>query len=254
MNAGPSEEPAPPEPAESHTAVWIRGLALIAGIVVLIVLARTLPVGSWIAEFNHLVADLGAAGVLVFIAVFAVAMVLFVPGTFFALGAGFAFGLGWGMFAAVSGATLGATAAFLIARYAARDWVRGWTRERRRLKALDRAVARKGWRVVALLRLSPVFPFPVLNYVLGLTGVRLVSYVAATAAGILPGTFLYVAIGYAGRTGLQPSPEPGDQLRLVILGGVLLLTLGITVYLTAYARRVLRAEEGWAEAPPGGGG
>ncbi|MCC5807409.1 MAG: TVP38/TMEM64 family protein [Opitutales bacterium] len=253
MNAGPSEEPSPPGPAETHSAVWIRGLALIAGIVVLIVLARTLPVGNWMADFNQFVAGLGPAGIVVFIAVFAVAMVLFVPGTFFALGAGFAFGPGWGMAAAVSGATLGATAAFLIARYAARDWVRGWSRERRKLKALDRAVARRGWRVVALLRLSPVFPFPVLNYVLGLTSVRLVSYVAATAVGILPGTFLYVAVGYAGRTGLEPSPGPGDHLRLAILAAVLLLTLGITVYLTAYARRVLRAEERWEAEQSGDG-
>ncbi len=245
-----SADDIPPEHAESHAAAWIRGLALIAGIVLLVVLARALPLGSWIAEFNHVVANLGPAGVVIYVAVFAVAMILFVPGTFFALGAGFAFGLGWGMVAAVAGATLGATAAFLIARYAARDWVRGWTRERRKLEALDRAVARKGWRVVALLRLSPVFPFPVLNYVLGLTGVRLVAYVAATAAGIVPGTFLYVAIGYAGRAGLQPSPEPGGDLRLVILAAGLLLALAITVYLTAYARRLLRIEEAWEDAHP----
>lgn len=238
-----------PDSVEGHSRAWLRGSLIIVGIILLIIALRALPVATWAADFNQFVAGLGVAGLLVFIGVFAVTMVFFVPGTPFAIGAGFAFGFGWGMLAATAGATLGATVAFLIARYAARGWVRGWAREKQKLKALDRAVARRGWRIVALLRLSPVFPFPVLNYVLGLTSVRLVSYVIATAVGILPATFLYVALGSAGRAGLSAPHQPGDNLRLAIIGAGLVLALGITLYLTAYARKILRAEESLPSDP-----
>src|SRR5262249_39704886 len=132
----------------------------------------------------------------VFIAGYVVATVAFVPGLVLTLAAGAIFGLLRGTLYTFVGATLGASAAFLVARYLARFRIERKIAGNPRFQAIDRAVSREGLKIVALLRLSPVFPFNLLNYSLGLTKVRFVDYLAASIA-MLPGTLVYVYYGKA---------------------------------------------------------
>lgn len=139
----------------------------------------------------------GPAAPLLFMAVYAVAAVLFLPGSVLTLAGGALFGPVLGTFYNLTGATIGAVLAFLVARHLASDWV-----ERRaggRLKRLKAGVEQEGWRFVAFTRLVPLFPFNLLNYALGLTRIRLSHYLLATYVCMLPGAFAYTWLGYAGR-------------------------------------------------------
>jgi uncharacterized membrane protein YdjX (TVP38/TMEM64 family)/rhodanese-related sulfurtransferase len=143
------------------------------------------------------VSDFGSAGPLVFMALYAVGTVLFLPGAVITLAGGALFGPVLGTFYNLTGATLGAILAFLIARYLAADWV-----ERKsggRVRQLKNGVEAEGWRFVAFVRLVPLFPFNVLNYALGLTRIRLWDYVLTSYLAMLPGALAYTYLGYAGR-------------------------------------------------------
>ena len=145
---------------------------------------------AWVERF-------GAAGPLVFMLLYAVATVVFLPGSVITLAGGALFGPVWGTLYNLTGATLGALLAFLVARYLAADAV-----ERRaggRVKQLIDGVEREGWRFVAFTRLVPLFPFNLLNYALGLTRIRLLHYLLATYLCMFPGAVAYTYLGYAGR-------------------------------------------------------
>jgi uncharacterized membrane protein YdjX (TVP38/TMEM64 family) len=149
------------------------------------------------AALEAWVAGAGAAGPLVYMAVYALATVLLLPGALITLAGGALFGPLWGTLYSLTGATLGAAAAFLAARYLASDWVArrasGWTRQ------LIEGVESEGWRFVAFVRLVPLFPFNVLNYALGLTRIGFIAYVIASYVFMLPGALAYTWLGYAGR-------------------------------------------------------
>src|SRR5690606_8718943 len=132
---------------------------------------------------------------LAFIATYIVAAVLVVPGSVLTLGAGFVFGLPLGIVLVSVGSVLGAAAAFLVGRFFARDWVADRVARLPRFRALDSATRHDGFVIVCLARLSPLFPFNLLNYGLGLTGVRFRDYFFATWIGMLPATTLYVYVG-----------------------------------------------------------
>ena len=167
--------------------------------------------------------------------------VLFIPGSILTLGMGFvfanAFGLGVGVALAVTsvfiGASLGATLAFLFGRYLLRDWVVGWTQKHTVFKAIDAALASKGFRIMVLLRLSPIIPFNAINYMAGITAMTLTDYIWAMIA-MLPGVVLFVFIG-ASAGSLADSRNSGDNntLRIVtIVLGIFFGVLGIA--LTSY--------------------
>jgi len=239
-------------PARSSSAgKWklIVGGLLVIG---LIIASRVLPVGDWLDAFSERVGDLGPRGIVIFVDVYVVATVLFLPGSLLTLGAGFAFGVARGFLAVSAGATMGAAAAFLIARHFARDAVSRKFGSNARFSAVDRAVGREGAKIVFLLRLSPVFPFNALNYLLGLTSVRFWPYVFASWSGMLPGTLLYVYLGYAGKAGLAAASGDAETsaLKYAYLAAGLLATLGVTIYVTRLARRALRQAGG---AASGGG-
>lgn len=139
----------------------------------------------------------GGAGPLAFIALYALGTLLFLPGAVLTLAGGALFGPVWGTLYNLTGATIGATLAFLIARYLAADWVE--QKRGGRVRRLKRGVEAEGWRFVAFVRLVPLFPFNVLNYVLGLTRIRLWHYVATSYLAMLPGALAYTYLGYAGR-------------------------------------------------------
>ena len=138
---------------------------------------------------------IGPAGVAAFIALYIVATVAFIPGSILTLGAGFVFGLARGTAFVSVGSTLGATAAFLLGRGLLRRWITERINNDDRFATIDRAVRDEGWKIVLLTRLSPVFPFNVLNYAYGLTSVGVAGYVLASWLGMLPGTVLYVYVG-----------------------------------------------------------
>ncbi len=139
----------------------------------------------------------GAAGPLLFMVVYAIGSVLFLPGSVLTLAGGALFGPVLGTFYNLTGATVGAALAFLVARYLAGDWVARKTGGR--LKQLIQGVENEGWRFVAFVRLVPLFPFNLLNYALGLTRIPFWHYFLATWVCMLPGAIAYTYLGYAGR-------------------------------------------------------
>lgn len=143
------------------------------------------------------VQNAGPAGPLLFMAIYTIATVFFLPGSVLTLAGGALFGPLLGTFYNLTGATLGAVLAFLVARYLASDWVEQKTGGK--LKQLKQGVEAEGWRFVAFVRLVPLFPFNLLNYALGLTRIRLTHYLIATYLFMLPGAIAYTYLGYAGR-------------------------------------------------------
>ena len=221
-----------------------RVLFGIVAIVALVALGRTF--GVYLDRFVTWVDGLGALGPLVFILGYIGATVAFIPGSVLSLAAGAIFGLGEGVVYVMTGATLGSSVAFLLARYVAREAVEQRIAGNAKFAAVDRAVGREGFKIVLLLRLSPVFPFNLLNYGLGLTQVRFRDYVLASI-GMLPGSFLYTYSGFlvgdvirlAGGVG----PERGP-LYYVVVGIGLMAAVGVTLLVTKTARRAITEATG----------
>jgi uncharacterized membrane protein YdjX (TVP38/TMEM64 family)/rhodanese-related sulfurtransferase len=198
--------------------ILVLGL-VVAGITVAVIYRDALnaeALEQWVAEF-------GTAGPLVFMLIYAVGTVLFLPGSIITLAGGALFGPVWGTFYNLTGATLGATLAFLIARYLGGNWVEH--KSGGRIKQVKNGVEAEGWRFVAFVRLVPLFPFNVLNYALGLTRIRLSHYVIASYLCMLPGALAYTYLGYAGReavTGGEGMIQKG-LLALALLAAVAFL-------------------------------
>ncbi len=183
--------------------------------------------------------SLGLAGGVAFIALYIVAAVAFLPGSILTLGAGAVFGVWLGVIYVFVGATLGSIAAFLVGRYLARGWISKKIEKNPNFAAIDQAVANEGFKIVLLTRLSPLFPFNLLNYAFGITGVSLKAY-ALGSIGMLPAIVLYVYIGsLAGdlaRIGTEPT-EPAMQWAMRLIG--LMATVAVTVYVTRVAQKAL---------------
>ncbi len=220
------------------------GLAVVAG---LFLAGR--QAGGYVPRFAQWVEGLGVWGPIVFILGYAVAAVAFIPGSLLTLASGAIFGLAKGTVYTFIGATLGASAAFLVARYGARGAIERRIAGNPKFAAIDKAVGREGFKIVALLRLSPVFPFNLLNYALGLTKVSFWQYAAASIA-MLPGTLLYVYYGKAagslaalagGAGGAETEKGAGSW---VVLGLGLVATIVVTTFVTRLAGKALRQEIG----------
>lgn len=203
-----------------------------------VVILRALPTAQFVDLLQRQVATMGIWGPLVFGAAYLIGALLFVPGSALTLAAGALFGLGIGMVTVSVASTTAAGAAFLIGRYIARDKVREVAERKRIFGAIDRAIAEGGWKIVALLRLSPAVPFSLGNYLFGLTPVRFWPYVAASWAAMLPGTFLYVYLGFVG--GRAAAGETESVWEWVLLGVGLLATVAVTLYITKLARKALK--------------
>lgn len=180
--------------------------------------------------------SLGPWAPLLFVLFYAGAAVCCVPGSVLTLSAGALFGLVPGILCVSAGATLGATVSFLIGRHWLRDWVGHRLKDHRTFQALNRATAVEGWKIVGLCRLSPLFPFAVVNYGFALTQVPLLHYVIATLVGILPSTVAYAYLGaLAGTSARADAPTTPGLLRW----GGLAMTLVVTLLLVRMARRAL---------------
>jgi uncharacterized membrane protein YdjX (TVP38/TMEM64 family) len=185
--------------------------------------------------------NLGAVGAIAYIALYIIATVAFLPGSIITLGAGVVFGIVFGSIYVFIGASLGATAAFLIGRYLARGWVFKKIEGNEKFRAIDEAVGKEGFKIVLLTRLSPVFPFNLLNYAFGVTGVSLKDYILGFV-GMIPGTIMYVYLGsLAGslaRIGTSGQPtNPTVEWTIRIIGFI--ATVAVTVYVTRLARKAL---------------
>jgi uncharacterized membrane protein YdjX (TVP38/TMEM64 family) len=205
--------------------------------------------GGWLPRFAAWVSALGVWGPVVFIVGYALAVIAFVPGSVLTLAAGAIFGVVRGVVYVLVAATLGAAGAFLVSRYVARAAVEGRIARNPRFAAIDRAVAAEGRKIVFLLRLSPVFPFTLLNYALGLTRVRFVDYLVASV-GMLPGTLLYVYYGklagdVAALAGGAAVEKGAGYWAVLALG--LVATVVVTTIVTRTARRALRDATGVAD-------
>jgi len=216
----------------------------LAALVALLLIGREL--GAYVPRFAEWVDSLGVWGPLVFILGYAAATVAFIPGVLLTLAAGAIFGLLKGTVLVFFGALLGSALAFLVGRYLARSLVERRLEGRPRFQAIDRAVAGEGRKIVFLLRLSPAFPYNLLNYALGLTRVSFKDYLVASL-GMLPGTFLYVfygkAIGSVAAVAAGAQAERGAGSWIVLALG-LVATVAVTTVVTRIARKALKQEVG----------
>ena len=221
---------------------------IVTGSLILIVLAGVVALASvfdvqpLLRYSLGLISSLGPWGGVFFIFLYVLATVLFLPGFILTLAAGVLFGVLWGSVAVSVGSITGATLAFLIGRYLARDWVAKRIEVNEKFGAIDQAVANGGWKIVGLVRLSPVFPFNLLNYAFGITKVSLKDYFLASWIGMLPATVMYVYVGsLAGDLAALGAEERSRTLGewgLYVVG--LVATIVLTVYITQIARKALQ--------------
>lgn len=201
-----------------------------------------LPVNRWLGSLLEWVQRIGPWGPAVVAAFYVAACVFFLPGSVLTLAAGFLFGIWLGTLVTWVGATAGAAAAFGVGRTIARDWIARRLANNRRFAAIDRAVGREGFKIVLLTRLSPVFPFNLLNYAFGLTSVSFGRYLLASAIGMLPGTVMYVYLGSTLRSlaDVLAGRYHGGTPQTVFFIAGLIVTAGVTLWITRVARRALR--------------
>jgi uncharacterized membrane protein YdjX (TVP38/TMEM64 family) len=212
-----------------------RIVGLVAALVAVIAAVRLLPVVEVLTAFQGRVAGLGAWGMVLYALVYVLAALLFVPGSVLTIGAGLVFGFWRGALVVSAASTSAAALAFLIARHLARPAVERWAKGNDRFGAVDRAIEKKGALVVLLLRLSPVVPFNLSNYLFGLTPVRFRSYVLASWIGMMPGTALYVYLGSAGRA----VGEKRTPAEWALLAAGIVATAAVTILVGRVANREL---------------
>lgn len=236
-----TEQPPPTSKASSAKARW-KVLLLLAAIGCFAVAFMLLPVSDYLGYFLASIESLGVWGPVLFVLVYAVATVAMVPGLVLTLASGFVFGVVIGSVVVSAGSMLGATAAFLVGRNFAREYVEGLTRKFPKFAAIDRAVEQAGFKIVLLTRLSPAFPFNVINYLYGATRVTLKNYLVASWIGMLPGTIMYVYLGTVAKSLtdlLAGKAEVGIAAKVLQWVG-LLATIVVTVYVTKVAGQAIR--------------
>lgn len=220
----------------------IKLIALCIIIVAVIAATALVPVKDWLVKVLQWTQGLGIWGPVFVAAFYIVACILFLPGSVLTLGAGFIFKLLVGTITVSIGSTLGACAAFLVGRTVGRDWVAKKVAKNEKFTAIDNAVGQEGFKIVLLIRLSPVFPFNLLNYAFGLTKVSFAKYALGSWIGMLPGTIMYAYFG-AGLRSLADAAagkvETGVTGQIFFWFG-LAATIAVTVLVTHIARKALK--------------
>ena len=247
-----------PVPPPETQAAPPRSVVIVRVALVIVVITALALGGRYIApfipQFARYVEGLGALGPLLFVVGYALATVAFVPGALLTLAAGAIFGLVKGVAIVFVGATIGSTLAFLISRHLTRAAVARRIEGNARFAAVNSAISADGRRIVFLLRLSPAFPFALLNYALGVTRISLADYLIASV-GMLPGTVLYVYYGkLAGDVAALSSGA--SQTRgfgyYAVLAVGLLATVVVTTLVARTARNALRTATEHAPLARGG--
>lgn len=224
---------------------WIKTLIALALAAAAVLLARHFGMQDLLAPALDRVEAMGPAGAAVFVLLYIVAAVFLVPGSALTLGAGAIYGVGWGFLIVSLASTLAAGAAFLIGRHLARGWVEKKVAGNPTFAAIDAAVAEGGWKIVGLTRLSPVFPYTLLNYAYGLTKVPFKEYFLASWIGMMPGTVMYVYLGaLAGELARAVGGRERTTAEWALYAGGLVATVVVTIYVTRLARAKLRGITG----------
>ncbi|NOX08574.1 MAG: sulfurtransferase [Gammaproteobacteria bacterium] len=166
------------------------------------------------AALESWVQGAGSAGPFLFMLIYIVGTVFFLPGSVLTLLGGALFGPYWGTFYNLTGATIGAMLSFLISRYLASDWVANKTGGK--IKQLVNGVESEGWHFVAFTRLVPLFPFNLLNYALGLTKISFTQYSLASWICMLPGAIAYTYLGYASKEAISGGEDTIQKIMLAI--------------------------------------
>ncbi|MBD2087196.1 TVP38/TMEM64 family protein [Trichocoleus sp. ST-U3] len=235
------------EPIQSPSSSKIKRIFasfLVAALIAaLIFAARYFNVQELLKSALAWIDSLGFWAPVTFILIYILATVLFIPGSILTLGAGVVFGVILGSTYVFIGATLGAAAAFLVGRYLARGWVSKQIENNPKFEVIDQAVAEEGFKIVLLTRLSPIFPFNLLNYSFGITQVSLKDYFLASI-GMIPGTIMYVYIGsLAGSIAtigaVQPKNSETEIAQWVVRIVGFIATVAVTIYVTRIARKAL---------------
>jgi uncharacterized membrane protein YdjX (TVP38/TMEM64 family) len=231
------------------TALRVAIIALLLAALVAVVVGW--PLGSRIADAAAWAQRHREAAAALYVVVYTIAAVLVLPGTILTLAAGFVFGLPLGVALTSAGSVLGAVAAFVVARFVARGWVERRIARWPRFHALDTATRHDGFAIVLLTRLSPLFPYNVLNYALGLTAARFRDYVLASWIGMLPATVLYVYAGSLAKsvTALASGGRAPSWATWSLLALGFAATVVLTVLIARRATRILR-ERLAAESEP----
>ena len=217
-------------------------VVLLIAVVAIVIIGTKLPVKDWLIRALEWTDGLGFWGPVFVVAFYVIACVFLLPGSILTLGAGFLFKVPLGVVTVSIASTLGACAAFGVGRTIARNWIAGKVASNEKFAAIDEAVAHQGFKIVLLIRLSPIFPFNVLNYAFGLTNISFWEYAIASWIGMIPGTLMYVYFG-AGLRSLADvatgNVEKGIAGRLFFWIG-LAVTIAVTVFVTRVARNALR--------------
>ncbi len=241
----------------SHGGRGIARLALIAVVLAGLTVAwALLPVDEWLRSALEWVAGLGVWGPALVVVFYIVGAVFMLPGSVLTIGAGVLFGVVWGTVTVSIASTLGAGAAFLVGRTLARDWVARKVSANPKFAAIDDAVGREGFKIVLLTRLSPVFPFNLLNYAYGLTKVPFWKYILASWIGMLPGTLMYVYVGAAVGSLATATAERRARgpLETVAFYAGLAVAVAVAVVVTRIARKALTQAVPDAKSPQPRGG
>lgn len=225
-------------PLASRNTWRLIGAALV--VVVVVLALRSLPLDTFAEGIQDWVERLGVWGPIAFTGLYVV-LSLLLPASLLTLAAGAMYGLLLGTLVVSVASTTAAALAFLIGRYLARDPVRRRIEQSAKLAAVDRAIGEQGWKIVALLRLSPGVPFNLQNYLCGVTTIRFWPYVATSWAAMLPGTFLYVYLGSLGRTAMGGETTTGEWV-LRVVGAI--ATIAVSVYIARLAQRAIRESTG----------
>jgi uncharacterized membrane protein YdjX (TVP38/TMEM64 family) len=187
------------------------------------------------AVLEQWVADSGNAGPLVFMLVYAIGTVFFLPGSVLTLAGGALFGPFWGTFYNLTAATIGAGISFLVARYIASDWAK--SKSKGMVKNMINGVDHEGWRFVAFVRLVPLFPFNLLNYALGVTRIRFSHYLLASYICMLPGSAAYTYLGYAAKETVAGEGDIQQKIHIILIATALLAVVAYIPRIIARLRR-----------------
>ncbi|XP_041004338.1 TVP38/TMEM64 family membrane protein slr0305-like [Juglans microcarpa x Juglans regia] len=200
-------------------------------------------INAFLSQFSTFIDGYGPAGYALFVAVYAGLEILAIPAIPLTMSAGLLFGSVIGTIIVSISGTVAASVAFLIARYFARERILKLVEGNKKFLAIDKAIGENGFRIVTLLRLSPLLPFSLGNYLYGLTSVKFVPYVLGSWLGMLPGTWAYVSAGAFGRAVIQEESEvglPGGNGQLLTLGLGLLATALAATYVTRLAKDAIK--------------
>lgn len=196
-----------------------------------------------LTQFSDFLEGYGSAGYVLFVLGYAGLEVLAIPAVPLTMSAGLLFGSLYGTILVSISGTLAATASFLIARYLARDRIVAMAKNNKKFLAIDKAIGEDSFRVVTLLRLSPLLPFSLGNYLYGLTSVKLLPYILGSWLGMLPGTWAYVSAGAFGRAFIKQEAEsmfPGGPEQYWTLGVGLVATIVAATYVSRLAKDAIK--------------